>query len=55
MKAILNKNLKKEGWYSYKEGTEFKVINANQKHLTLVEDWLGFQYWIRTEYFTFKD
>ena len=47
-KAILNKDLSKDGWYDYKKGTEFKVLNEKST-LTLVEDWLGFQYWLKNE------
>ncbi len=52
MKAILKEALAKEGWYSYEKGTEF-TIKDKRKLLTLVEDWLGFQHWIKTELFDF--
>ena len=48
LKAIAKEKLKKEGWYDYEKGTEFKVLHIT-KPLIQVEDWLGFQYWMKPE------
>jgi len=50
LKAIAKENLKKDGWYDFEKGTEFKVLNQKST-LTLVEDFLGFQYWMKNELF----
>lgn len=44
-KAIAKEHLKKEGWYDYEKGTEFKVL-MQMPSLTHVEDWLGFTHWM---------
>lgn len=49
-KAIAKENLKKEGFYDYEKGTEFKVLNTTPA-LIHVEDFLGFQYWMKSELF----
>ena len=47
-KAIAKENLKKEGWYEFEKGTEFKVTHIT-KSLIEVEDFLGFRYWMKPE------
>ena len=48
MKATAKERLVKEGWYDYEKGTEFIVLDIKPR-LTLVEDFLGIQHWIKTE------
>lgn len=46
--AIAKEDLISEGWYNFKKGSEFKAITLMKK-LTLVEDGLGFRYWIKND------
>lgn len=54
MKAILKEDIKKEDWYDFQKGDEFKVLNKRET-LTEVEDWIGFRWWFKTELLDFED
>lgn len=51
MKAILNTDIERKNFYKFNKGEEFKVLDNTQPLLIHVEDWLGFQYWLKKEFF----
>ncbi len=48
LKAITKERIQKDERYDFEKGAEFKVLNQKST-LTLIEDWLSFQYWIKNE------
>jgi hypothetical protein len=54
MKAILNRDIEKKDFYQYNKGEKFKILDNNQNLLIHVEDWLGFKYWLKKEYFDYE-